>query len=116
MTLKFDQVSEFSEGFNVFQFSYSEKVLQSATLATSPKPESSRNYVGLVKAPASLARQSEPPSHNMHCPFATSISLEKRCGGGGGSEKFHLLALQSSTEKSIWHRLVLNTKVLKVHK
>ena len=35
----------------------------SATLATSPKPESSRNYVGLVKAPASLARQSEPPSH-----------------------------------------------------
>ena len=34
---------------------------ESATLATSPKPESSRNYVGLVKAHASLARQSEPP-------------------------------------------------------
>ena len=34
---------------------------QSVTLATSLKSESSRNYVGLVKAPASLARQSEPP-------------------------------------------------------
>ena len=32
---------------------------QSATLATSPKTESSRNYVGLVKAHASLARQSD---------------------------------------------------------
>ena len=52
-----------------------------------PKPESSRNCVGLVKAHASLARQSEPPpmpSPNMHCPFATwqlNHSLEKRCGG-----------------------------------
>ena len=34
--------------------------IQSATLATSPKPESSRRYVGLVKASALLARQSEP--------------------------------------------------------
>ena len=34
---------------------------QSATLATSLKPESSRNYIRLVKARASLARQSEPP-------------------------------------------------------
>ena len=49
---------------------------QSVTLATSPKPESSRNYVGLVKTHASLARQSEPPpmpspSPSMHCTFAT---------------------------------------------
>ena len=63
---------------------------QSATLATSPKPESSRNYVGLVKALASLARQSEPPP--MPSPFpqkalhfchleAQSQSREKMCGG-----------------------------------
>ena len=55
-------------------------------LATSPKPESSRNYVGLVKALASLARQSEPPP-SMHCTFATwqqNDSLEM----WGASEKF----------------------------
>ena len=67
-------------------------------LATSPKPESSRNYVGLVKAHASLARQSEPPP--MPSPFsqdalhfchlaAESQSTEKM--GGGASEKLHLL-------------------------
>ena len=80
---------------------------KSATLATSPKPESSRNYVGLVKAHASPpAPPMPPPPPSMHCTFATwqlNHSLEKRCGGA--SEKFHLLALQSSTEKSIWHRL-----------
>ena len=76
-----------------------------------PKPESSRNCVGLVKAHASLARQSEPPpmpspSPQYALPFchlaAQSQSREKMWGD---SEKFHLLFLQSSTEKSIWHRL-----------
>ena len=84
---------------------------QSVTLATSLKPESSRNYFGLVKAHASLARQSEPPPTpsplpSMHCTFATwqlNHRLEKR--RGGASKRFHLLTLQSSTEKSIWHRL-----------
>ena len=75
--------------FCVFSFicSLFDAIIQSATLATSPKPESSRNYVWrLVKAAASLARQSEPPPTlsplpNMHCTFATwqlKHSLEKR--------------------------------------
>ena len=85
--------------------------IQSATLATSPKPESSRNYVGLFKVPASLAGQSEPPpmpspspQYALHfCHLAAqSQSREKN---GGASKQIHLLALQSSPEKSIWHRL-----------
>ena len=47
--------------FNIYKQKICSAYPQSATLAISPKPESSRNYVGLVKAPASLARQSEPP-------------------------------------------------------
>ena len=78
-------------------------------LATSLKPESSRNYVRLVKAHTSLTRQSQlspspSPQYALHfCHLvAQSQSREKMWGT---SEKFHLLALQSSTEKCIWHRL-----------
>ena len=49
-----------------------------------------------------------PPSsqYALHfCHLAVESQSREKMWGGGASEKFHLLALQSSTEKSIWHRL-----------
>ena len=55
------------------------------------------------------------PQYALHFCHLVAQSQSREKMGGGASEKFHLPALQSSPEKSIWHRLVFGFEHFKLN-